>query len=205
MLSAYLQKTNCLTYHAPGDADLLIVQETVDSVTTRNTVPIGDDTDLLILLICHTNLESHDLFFHPEPKKSTNNPRVWSIKAVKQNLGSSVCTHILFMYAILGCDTTSRLKGIGKGAALKKFVISETFLDQANVFDTASASTADVVAAGDNALVCLYNGKPGEGLDSLRHKRFFVRRSLLALLMYNYKAYHLLQGTRATRLGMERE
>jgi hypothetical protein len=109
----YLQKTNCLTYHAPGDADLLIVQKAVDSATTRNTVLIGDDTDLLILLICHTNLESHDLFFQPEPKKSTKNPRVWSIKAVKQNLGSSVCTHILFMYAILWCDSTARLYGIG--------------------------------------------------------------------------------------------
>jgi hypothetical protein len=75
------------------------------------------------------------------------------------------------MYAILGCDTTSRLYGIGKGAALKKFAIIETFLYQTKVFDTASASTADVVAAGENALVCLYNGKPEEGLDSLRHKR----------------------------------
>jgi hypothetical protein len=147
------------------------VQKTVDSATTSNTVLIGDDTDFLILLICHTNLESYDLFFQPEPKKSTTNPRVWSIKAVTHNLGFSVCTHILFMYAILGCDTTSRLYGIGKGAALKKFAISETFLDQAKVFDTASASTADAVAAGENALVCLYNGKPGEGLDSLRHKR----------------------------------
>jgi hypothetical protein len=63
MLSAYLQKTNCLTYHAPGDADLLIVQKAVDSATKRFIVLIGDDTDLLILLICHTNLESHDLFF----------------------------------------------------------------------------------------------------------------------------------------------
>jgi hypothetical protein len=119
MVSAYLQTTNCLTYHAPGDADLLIVPKAMDSATTRDTGLIGDDTDLLILLIYHTNLASHDLFFQTEPKKSTENLRVWSIKAVKQNLGSSVCTHILFMHSILGCDTTFRLYGIGKGAALK--------------------------------------------------------------------------------------
>jgi hypothetical protein len=56
MLSAYLQKMNCLTYHASGDADLLIVQKAVDSDSTRNTVLIGDDTDLLILRTYHTNL-----------------------------------------------------------------------------------------------------------------------------------------------------
>jgi hypothetical protein len=172
MLSGHLQKKNCQTYHAPGDADLLIVQKAVESATTTNTVLIGDDTDLLILLIYHTNLESHDLFFQPEPKKSTKNPRVWNIKALKQQLGPSVCTHILFMHAIIGCDTTSRLYGIGKGAALNKFITSYDFREQATVFGTPSASTADVVAAGENALVCLYNGKPGEGLNSLRHNRF---------------------------------
>lgn len=40
------------------------------------------------------------------------------------------------------------------------------------VFGRLSVSTADVVTAGENALVCLYNGKAGEGLDSLRYKLF---------------------------------
>ncbi|KAJ8377274.1 hypothetical protein AAFF_G00261830 [Aldrovandia affinis] len=172
MLSGHLQKKNCQTYHAPGDADLLIVQKAVESATTTNTVLIDDDTDLLILLIYHANLKSHNLFFTPEPKKSTKKPRVWNIKAVKQQLGPSVCTHILFIHAIAGCDTTSRLYGIGKGAPLKKFTTSSEFHEQATVFDTQSASTAEVVSAGENALLCLYNGKPGEGLDSLRHNRF---------------------------------
>ncbi|KAJ8377229.1 hypothetical protein AAFF_G00264570 [Aldrovandia affinis] len=43
--------------------------------------------DLLVLLIYHANLKSHDLFFKPEAKKSTKNPRVWNIKSVKQQLG----------------------------------------------------------------------------------------------------------------------
>ena len=65
LLSNYLQEVNCQTYHATGDADLLIVQKSVDAITTT-TVLIGDDTDLIILLIYHTNLESHDIFFRPE-------------------------------------------------------------------------------------------------------------------------------------------
>ena len=74
--------------------------------------------------------------------------------------------------AILGCDTTSRVHGIGKGAALKKFSNSDYFREQAKVLDTPSASTADVVKAGENALVCLYNGILGEELNLLRYKRF---------------------------------
>ncbi|WAR09370.1 hypothetical protein MAR_019328 [Mya arenaria] len=34
----------------------------------------------MILLIHHTNIESHDLFFQPEPKMSTKNPRVRTAK-----------------------------------------------------------------------------------------------------------------------------
>ena len=46
----------CKTYHASGDADLLIVQESVESASAVNTLLIGDDTDLLILLIDHASL-----------------------------------------------------------------------------------------------------------------------------------------------------
>ena len=69
LLSAELEKNNCKTYHAPGDADLLIVQKAVQSATTSNTVLVGEDTDLIVLLCYHARLDSHDLFFRPEPKK----------------------------------------------------------------------------------------------------------------------------------------
>ena len=35
----------------------------------ENTVLVGDDTDLLVLLCYHANLDSCDIFFRPEPKK----------------------------------------------------------------------------------------------------------------------------------------
>ena len=82
--NCHLQEVNCQTYHATGDADLLIVQKSVESAITTTTVLIGDDTGLIILLIYHTNLESHDIFFKPEPKNTTKIPRVWDMKAVKK-------------------------------------------------------------------------------------------------------------------------
>ena len=38
------------------------------------------------------------------------------------------------------------------------------------MFNSTSVSKKDVVAAGEKALVCLFNGKADEGLDSLRYR-----------------------------------
>ena len=169
LLGSYLEK-KCKLYHAPGDVDVLTVQKTVESSTMMDTVLVGDDTDLLVLLCYHANLDSHNILFRPEPKKNTKNPRVWNIKAVKEQLGLEVCNNIPFLHAVLGCDTTSQLYGIGKGTSLKKF--SKHFQEQAKVFGVESATLKDISAAGEQVLVNVYNGTPGESLDSLRYKCF---------------------------------
>ena len=99
-------------------------------------------------------------------------PKIPDIKAVKQALGSEICTNVLFLHAILGCDTTSHLYGIGKGASLKKFKSSRHFREKAKVFNAESSTHMDIAAAGEEVLVSLYNGKQNERLDVLRYKRF---------------------------------
>ncbi|WAR30265.1 hypothetical protein MAR_032807 [Mya arenaria] len=78
--------------------------------------------------------------------------RTFYAQVLKQYLCRSACTHILFMHAILECDTTSRLYGIGKEAALNKVITSYYFREEVTVFGTPSALKADVMAVGDNAL-----------------------------------------------------
>ena len=171
MLSSYL-KTKCKVYHAPADADFLIVQKTLESAALMDTALIGDDTDLLILLCYHASLGSHNVFFLPTPKKNTKKIKEWNIMVTKEQLGPDICCNILFLHAVLGCDTTSQLYGVGKGTAIKKFQSSEHFREQAKVFAKESATPEEISIAGEQALVALYNGKPGESLDSLRYKRF---------------------------------
>ena len=89
------------------------------------------------------------------------------VKAVKQKLGPDICMNILFRLSLLGCDTTSHVYGPGKGASLNKFNCSSDICVQAKEFDTQSASTNDVVIVGENALLCLYDSKPTEHLNSL--------------------------------------
>ena len=70
MLSCFLER-NCKVYHASGDADVMIVhyKKAVQLAIVTDTVLVGDDTDLLVLLCYHACLESHNTFFKSEPKK----------------------------------------------------------------------------------------------------------------------------------------
>ena len=131
ILSEALQNVGCVTHHANGDADLLIVKTAVASARTNNTVLVGDDTDLLVLLCYHASKDGFDLYFRPEPKANVRGTCVWHMKRAKDQLGREVCTNLLFLHAITGCDTTSRLYGVGKATALKKFENVPYFREQA--------------------------------------------------------------------------
>ena len=79
-----------------------------------------------------------------------------NINGVKSKL---ICSNILFLHAILGCDTTSHLYGIGKGASLKKFNASSEFHEQADMFDLQSSSVEEICTAGEKILVNFGNLK----------------------------------------------
>ena len=174
MLSEALQNVGCVTHHANGDADLLIVKTAVESARTNTTFLVGDDTDLLVLLCYHASKHGCDLYFRREPKANARGTSVWHVKRVKDQLGRVVCTNLLFLHAITGCDTTSRLYGVGKATALKKFENVPYFREQANVFNCHSP-ISDILTAGEKALVSFFGGKPGVGLDLLRYQRYLKK------------------------------
>lgn len=74
-----------------------------------------------------------------------------------------------FIHAMTGCDTTSRLFGIGKPFALKKIKT------QAKVFMTENMSKDVITKAGEEAMVTLYGGNSLEGLDLLRWRKFTAK------------------------------
>ena len=117
MLSDSLEAAGCEVHHPKDDADLLIVQTAIKVVSQRNVILVGDDTDLLVLLCYHTTNVKYNLFWRPEPKKGKKE-RLLNIGRVCQKLGEDLCNSILFVHAFLGCDTTSRVFGYGKGVTL---------------------------------------------------------------------------------------
>ena len=56
---------------AKQDTDVLIVQTTIASVQTKDTILVGDDTDLLVLLLHHADIDSNDIFLSPENTKAS--------------------------------------------------------------------------------------------------------------------------------------
>ena len=213
LLSARLEQMGCQVSHARGDADMLIVKTAIQSASTSSTVLVGDDTDLLILLCFHAPLDtSHELYLKPEVKTGTHKlPRCWNIKQTKRVLGVRVCENILFGHALLGCDTTSRVFGIGKGVALKQLRNSEDFNIQAEVFNRRSATDEEITIAGERALVSLYTGsKKGDTLDQLRLQKFSQKvgsnasciqpqqlpPTSAAARYFSYRIYHQVQAWR---------
>ena len=161
-LSEKLNQVGCSTVQANGDADLLIVQTAVSCTASKPTVVIGEDTELLVLLCFHGDMDGCDLYFHSEVKSTGKKQRIWDIKSTKNRLGLDTCKLLPVVHAISGCDTTSRLFGVGKSNALKRLT-NDRFTRQARIFLDENATKDDVIQAGENALLVLYNGNTGEG------------------------------------------
>ena len=86
------------------------------------------------------------------------------------SLGSFICKHII--HAMLGCDSTSRVFGLGKGVLLKKIRSNLHLQQYANVFSSRQSTNEDVKKAGEQTMVILYGGKKDDDLNFLRHKKF---------------------------------
>ena len=70
LLSRHLQQNNIVVINAEADADVLVVQTAIESAASNNTVLVGDDTDLLILLCYNSKSTNRELYFRPEPKSN---------------------------------------------------------------------------------------------------------------------------------------
>ena len=66
MLSQSLEHLGRVTRDAKGDADVRIVETTIQSAICCENVLVGDDTGLLVLLCFHIKYDSCKVFFKPE-------------------------------------------------------------------------------------------------------------------------------------------
>ena len=173
LLPSHLKQNNIIVVNAEADTDVLVVQTAIKSAASNDTVLVGDDTDLFILLCCNSKNTNCELYLRPEPKSnSRGTARCWNINQVQRVLGDQICDNLLFAHTLLGCNATSRVFGIGKPEALKKLRSNAFFRKKADVFQDPHATPEDIRIAGENALVCLYNGRPGDKIDTLWVQHF---------------------------------
>ncbi|CAC5372602.1 unnamed protein product [Mytilus coruscus] len=174
MLCDKLKDNDIRCKNATDDADLLIALTAVDCALSSEVVVIGKDTDLLVLLIHHVNQQCKRVIFKSDKMAINKKMKIWNIQQTKEFLGEDVCNLLPFLHSLTGCDSTSRLFGIGKGLALKK--LNQEYLKmQGKVFMNNNSIKADIIKAGEEALTCLYGGLPLEGLNILRWRKFTSR------------------------------
>ena len=176
LLSQRLEQTGCEIHQARGDADIIIVETELTSAAKQETVLVGDDTYLLVLLIYHAKNVRHNVFFRPETRRARQKGnRCWNIPAMLSLLGNVVTNNIMFLHAILGCDTTSGVYGLGKKLSISKIKSESQFQDQAMVFMSQWANNDVIISTGETALDCLYNRNPHHGINVLRYEKFCVK------------------------------
>ena len=115
MLAVSLKGAQIKVVEAEAGADVDIVLAATKEAEKNDVVVVGEDTDLVVLLL-RCIQDKHNLVFlkSEQQRKGT----IWSIKLLQKALGTRL-QHVLFAYAFLGCDTASRGFGIDKGETLK--------------------------------------------------------------------------------------
>ena len=114
LISAALIRKGCHVIQSPGDADVDIVKATVERSRHCTTTLVGEDTYLLILLLHYSSTDTENTYFRSDANKQSKERRVYNINLLKEIIGADVCTKLMFVHAYSGCDSTSRIFGIGK-------------------------------------------------------------------------------------------
>ena len=107
---------------------------------------VGEATDLVFLLCYYASLDSQNIFFTRAQEKYEEAQSVQHQGCQGATIGPEICSNILFLHAVLGCDTTSHLYGIGNGTFLK---LSRHFREQAKVSATESATPKEISTVGE--------------------------------------------------------
>ena len=173
LISAALTKRGCHVTQSPGDADVDIVKAAVERSHHCTTTLVGEDTDLLILLLHYSRTDNEVIYFRSDANKQLKERKVYNITLLKETLGKDLCDELLFIHAYSGCDSTSRIFGIGKKSAFQKLVKSDPVMKScASAFILPNKSQEDISYLGENLMVDLFGGKSNETLSSLRHVIF---------------------------------
>ena len=97
---------------------------------------------------------------------------VWKIRDLNAKAGETIISHLLFLHAWSGCDTTSATYGQGKTNLLKKIKESNDIQEISLLISQYDATAEQVSNAGIRLFVITYGGKPEESLNNLRYLKF---------------------------------
>ena len=173
MLSNDLRTQHVSVINATGDADVDIAKCATELACDNSTTVIGEDTDLLVLLLYYVQDESKTLYFRSDKAKYTRKAATYHINGLRRLLGFEMCQQLLFLHAFTGCDTTLRIYGIGKKAIFQRLVKKDQQLQRiANQFIAINQSSQQITELASDAMVTLFGGKCSDSLSIMRSDIF---------------------------------
>ena len=147
----------------------IAVEPSVDYCTTV----IGEDTDLLILLFYHADVNSKPLHF--QSSKGAGNKIFHDIISYKKILGNDICSNLLLLHTFTRCDSTSSIYGIRKASVFKKLLSNLEFKAIACSFTLDNQSNDNINLLGKKTMSILYSNSTNQSLNSLRHKQLIEK------------------------------
>jgi hypothetical protein len=175
LLVTKLTEKGVSTVQAQDDADVLVAESAIELSQSHKVTVLAEDTDVLVILLHHAGKAKHKITFMSEKKSIEKKTKHWDIQRTANFLGDNMCQLLPFIHVLTGCDTTSKLFGIGKNQAFKKLKSSQYLQAQGQAFLDPSSSKEDVIKAGEESISHLYGGLPCEGLQILRWRKFTAK------------------------------
>ena len=176
MISDQLRERDCTVVNAHGDADVDIVKTAVEtSLLQHTTTLIGEDTDLLVLLLYYAHGEVMNLYFRSDKCKADGTIEVYHyhINRIQKVLGHEMRSQLMFIHAMTGSDTTSRIFGVGKKTAFQKLAKGYPLIRSCAIAFTIPNQTTEVIDnLGCQVMAVLFGCKGTDSLATMRYNTF---------------------------------
>ena len=173
MISDKLRERDCTVVIAHMDADVDIVKTAVETSLQHTTTLIGEDTDLLVLLLYYAQEEVMNLYFRPDKPKAEGTIEVYHINRIQEVLGHELLSQLMFIHAMTGSDTTSRIFGVGKKTAFQKLAKGDPLIRSCDIAFTIPNQTTEVIDnLGCQVMAVLFGGKSTDALATMRYNTF---------------------------------
>ena len=165
VLTTCFIKAGIKVYQASDDADTMISLKALEHAMVSDTVVIGNDTDLIVLLWHFVNPTGKRVYVQD---KETS----WRINDMIE--GEKMQEEILFIHAFLGCDQTSRLFRIPKNRVLKTKKLKGPSSEACKVFNSPSSTRQEIESAGQHFHLKLLSSNE-TSLNTQRKKVFMQK------------------------------
>ena len=110
-----------------------------------------------------------NLYFRSDKPKADGIIEVYHINRIQEVLGHEMCSQLMFIHAMTGSDTTSRIFGVGKKTAFQYLAKGEPVLRSCVIAFTIPNHTTELIDnLGCQAMAVLFGGNGTDSLETMR-------------------------------------